>query len=168
MLHLDKEKFRVGMRTTKSGIAVGLCVLLFKLLDRGSPMLAGLAAVFALREDCKQSFHHGIRRVGGNTVAGILGVTLIAVKDLLGLDFSVDLFGTIIAIIILITVCNILDLSTAIVGATATFLVVFYNIEDTEKVAYAVQRVLDTVIGTSIAIGVNHLLPGTDQTPSEN
>jgi len=69
---------------------------------------------------------------------------------------------------IVITVCNILDLSTAIVGATATFLVVFYNIEDTEKIAYAVQRVLDTVIGTSIAIGVNHLLPGTDQTPSEN
>ena len=42
MIHLDKEKFRVGMRTTKSGVAVGFCVLLFKLLDRGSPMLAGL------------------------------------------------------------------------------------------------------------------------------
>ena len=101
MIHLDKEKFRVGMRTTKSGVAVGFCVLLFKLLDRGSPMLAGLAAVFALREDCSQSLHHGIRRVGGNTVAGVLGVTLIAVKDFLGLDFSVDFFGTIIAIIIL-------------------------------------------------------------------
>jgi hypothetical protein len=60
------------MRTTKSGVAVGFCVLLFKLLDRGSPMLAGLASVFALREDCSQSLHHGIRRVGGNTVAGIL------------------------------------------------------------------------------------------------
>lgn len=101
MFHLDKEKFRVGMRTTKSGVAVGFCVLLFKLLDRGSPMLAGLAAVFALREDCSQSLHHGLRRVGGNTVAGILGVTLIAIKDFLGLDFSVDFFGTIIAVIIL-------------------------------------------------------------------
>ena len=90
MFLLDKEKFRVGMRTTKSGVAVGFCVLLFKLLDRGSPMLAGLASVFALREDCSQSLHHGIRRVGGNTVAGILGVTLIALKDFLGLDFSVD------------------------------------------------------------------------------
>ena len=64
-------------------------------------MLAGLASVFALREDCSQSLHHGIRRVGGNTVAGILGVTLIAIKDFLGLDFSVDFFGTIIAVIIL-------------------------------------------------------------------
>jgi hypothetical protein len=45
----------------------------------------------------------------------------------------VDFFGTIIAVIILITVCNVLDMSTAIVGATATFLVVFYNIDDTEK-----------------------------------
>ena len=168
MIHLDKEKFRVGMRTTKSGVAVGFCVLLFKLLDRGSPMLAGLAAVFALREDCSQSLHHGIRRVGGNTVAGFLGVTLIAVKDFLGLDFSVDFFGTIIAVIILITVCNVLDMSTAIVGATATFLVVFYNIDDTEKISYAIQRVLDTVIGTSIAIGVNYLLPNAPQTPSEN
>lgn len=168
MIHLDKEKFRVGMRTTKSGVAVGFCVLLFKFLDRGSPMLAGLAAVFALREDCSQSLHHGIRRVGGNTVAGVLGVTLIAVKDFLGLDFSVDFFGTIIAIIILITVCNVLDMSTAIVGATATFLVVFYNIDDAEKITYAIQRVLDTVIGTSIAIGVNYLLPGSPQTPADN
>ena len=168
MFHLDKEKFRVGMRTTKSGVAVGFCVLLFKLLDRGSPMLAGLAAVFALREDCSQSLHHGIRRVGGNTVAGVLGVTLIAVKDFLGLDFSVDFFGTIIAIIILIIVCNVLDMSTAIVGATATFLVVFYNIDDAEKITYAIQRVLDTVIGTSIAIGVNYLLPGSPQTPADN
>lgn len=168
MFHLDKEKFRVGMRTTKSGVAVGLCVLLFKLLDRGSPMLAGLAAVFALREDCKQSLHHGIRRVGGNTVAGILAVTLIAVKDFLGLDFSVDFFGTIIAVIILIMVCNILDMSSAIVGATATFLVVFYNIDNNETTVYAIQRVLDTVIGASIAIGINYLLPGAPQTPSEN
>lgn len=86
-------------------------------------MLAGLAAVFALREDCSQSLHHGIRRVGGNTVAGVLGVTLIASQDFLGLDFSVDFFGTIIAIIyILITVCNIMDMSTAIVGTCRLFL----------------------------------------------
>ena len=93
---------------------------------------------------------------------------MIAIKDFLGLDFSVDFFGTIIAVIILITVCNVLDMSTAIVGATATFLVVFYNIDDTEKISYAIQRVLDTVIGTSIAIGVNYLLPNAPQTPSEN
>ena len=74
----------------------------------------------------------------------------------------------IIAIIILITVCNVLDMSTAIVGATATFLVVFYNIDDAEKITYAIQRVLDTVIGTSIAIGVNYLLPVSPQSPADN
>ena len=96
MIYIDRDKLHIGMRTVKSSVSVGLCVLLFKLLDRGSPMLAGLAAIFALREDWKRSAHFGIRRVGGNAIAGGLAIALIAIKSSLGLDFTADFFGTII------------------------------------------------------------------------
>lgn len=164
MIRLDTDKLRVGMRTIKTSVSVGLCVLLFELLDRGSPMLAGLAAIFGLREDWKKSAHFGVRRVGGNSIAGGLAISLIVIKSSLDMDFIVDFFGTIIFIIILITALNTLTMSDVIVGASATFLVVYFNIENDQTISYAIQRVLDTLIGSVIALGVNFILPSSKNT----
>ena len=48
-------RFRLGMRTLKTAIAVMLCILLFQFFHRGSPMIACLAAVFSLRQDLNTS-----------------------------------------------------------------------------------------------------------------
>ncbi|MDK7979886.1 aromatic acid exporter family protein, partial [Enterococcus faecalis] len=48
-------RFRLGMRTLKTAIAVMLCILLFQFSHRGSPMIACLAAVFSLRQDLNTS-----------------------------------------------------------------------------------------------------------------
>ncbi|CZQ99134.1 Hypothetical protein Tpal_2330 [Trichococcus palustris] len=167
MIYIDRDKLHIGMRTVKSSVSVGLCVLLFKLLDRGSPMLAGLAAIFALREDWKRSAHFGIRRVGGNAIAGGFAIALIAIKSSLGLGFIADFFGTVIFFILLITTLNVLTMSDVIVGASATFLVVYFNIENDQTISYAVQRVLDTLIGSLIALSVNFILP-TSKNPAED
>ncbi len=39
-------RFRLGMRTIKSALAVFLCILFFHLTQRGIPMIAALSAVF--------------------------------------------------------------------------------------------------------------------------
>ena len=39
-------RFRLGMRTIKTAIAVMLCILLFHFLDRGQPLIAALSALF--------------------------------------------------------------------------------------------------------------------------
>ena len=44
-------RFRLGMRTIKSALAVFLCILFFHLTQRGIPMIAALSAVFSLRQD---------------------------------------------------------------------------------------------------------------------
>ena len=43
-------RFRLGMRTIKSALAVFLCILFFHLTQRGIPMIAALSAVFSLRQ----------------------------------------------------------------------------------------------------------------------
>lgn len=121
MLHLDKEKFRVGMRTIKSGVAVGLCTAVqtfswgFSYVGRFGRCLCVAWRLFIVTPSRYPScrWQYGCRYLGGS-------LDLLS-KIFWDWIFSVDFFGTIIAVIILITVCNILDLSTAIVGATATF-----------------------------------------------
>ena len=39
-------RFRLGMRTTKTALAVFLCILFFHVSNRGLPMIAALSAVF--------------------------------------------------------------------------------------------------------------------------
>ena len=50
-LNLDLKSFKVGMRTFKTTIAVGLTITLFELLNRQPAVLAAIAAVFT-DSDC--------------------------------------------------------------------------------------------------------------------
>lgn len=159
VLKLNPNKLTIGRRNLKTSLAAGICILLFRLLQRGSPMLACLATVFALREDSARSFHFGIRRVGATLLAAILALSLVYTKQVTGWTFSVDLFGVMIAIVLFIMLCNFLDLSPAIVGGMAAFFVIYFNTASHESFLYASQRVLDTFIGSLVAIGVNLVFP---------
>ncbi len=63
-------RFRLGMRTIKTAIAVMLCILLFHFLDRGQPLIAALSAVFSLRQDLTTTLSFGRSRILGNSIGG--------------------------------------------------------------------------------------------------
>ena len=56
-------RFRLGMRTIKSALAVFLCILFFHLTQRGIPMIAALSAVFSLRQDLTTTVSFGKSRI---------------------------------------------------------------------------------------------------------
>ena len=66
----DPKKFKLGLRTLKSGIAVFLVILLFKLVGWQGVNIAALTAVFSLREDFDKSVHFGASRILGNSIGG--------------------------------------------------------------------------------------------------
>lgn len=122
-------------------------------------MLACLATVFATRADRNSSFHFGIRRVVATLLAGILALSLVYAKQITPWPFLIDLFGVMIAIVIFIVLCNFFDLSAAIVGGMAAFFVIYFNTPSHESFLYASQRLIDTLIGTLVAVGVNMVFP---------
>lgn len=67
-------RFRLGMRTIKSALAVFLCILFFHLTQRGIPMIAALSAVFSLRQDLTKTVSFGKSRIIGNTLGGTLAI----------------------------------------------------------------------------------------------
>ena len=144
----QQNPFHIGLRTLKTAVSAFICIILFKVLHRGSPMLAVLSAVFSLRTDHKQTWKFGISRFYGNMSGGVLAIILLQSYLLL----------VPLGIILLILFCNRFN-KTAVINSSATFLVIFYNIEAAVNVEYAIQRVLDTLIGAVIAMIVNRLLP---------
>lgn len=153
-----QNPFHIGLRTFKTAVSAFTCIVLFKILDRGSPMFAVLSAVFSLRTNHEQTWKFGISRFFGNLSGGILAIVLLQVQQQLPWPDYTDLVMAPLGIVILILFCNRFNKS-AVINSTATFLVIFYNIEAAVNVPYAIQRVIDTLIGAIIAMIVNRVLP---------
>ena len=151
-------RFRLGMRTTKTALAVFLCILFFHVSNRGLPMIAALSAVFSLRQDLTTTVSFGRSRIIGNTLGGLLGIFYFFVKNYFHNDFLVELFLLPLLVIFVIVVSDGIDNNSGIISAISTLLLISLSIPQGESSLYAIQRVLDTFIGTFIAIGINFFL----------
>lgn len=147
--------FRLGMRTLKSALSVMLCILLFHFLHRGSPMIAALSAVFSLRQDLTSSLSFGKSRVLGNTVGGALAILYVFTKNMFSQEFFAELVLLPLFVIIVIVFSDGIRNNTGIIAAISTLLMISLSMPQGQSVYYALERVIDTFIGTFIAILLN-------------
>ena len=121
-------------------------------------MIAALSAVFSLRQDLTTTVSFGRSRIIGNTLGGLLGIFYFFVKNYFHNDFLVELFLLPLLVIVVIVVSDGIDNNSGIISAISTLLLISLSIPQGESSLYAIQRVLDTFIGTFIAIGINFFL----------
>ena len=121
-------------------------------------MIAALSAVFSLRQDLTTTVSFGRSRIIGNTLGGLLGIFYFFVKNYFHNDFLVELFLLPLLVIVVIVVSDGIDNNPGIISAISTLLLISLSIPQGESSLYAIQRVLDTFIGTFIAIGINFFL----------
>ncbi|MFK4568305.1 aromatic acid exporter family protein [Enterococcus sp. UD-01] len=152
---MEFGRFRLGMRTLKTALAVMICILLFRLMDRSASSIAALAAVFSLRQDLTTSLSFGKSRILGNSLGGFLAIIYFLVKDFFSNDFLVELLFLPFLIIVLIVVSDGINNNSGIISAIATLLLIALSIPQGESLLYALSRVADTFIGTFVGIGLN-------------
>ncbi|MFC4771385.1 FUSC family protein [Enterococcus hermanniensis] len=161
-------RFRLGMRTIKTALAVMLCILLFHITDRGSPLIAALATVFSLRQDLTTSISFGRSRVLGNSLGGLLAMIYYYIQAFFNNEFFVELLILPLFVILVIVLSDGLNNNSGIISAIATMLLIALSIPQGESALFALNRVLDTFIGTIIAISLNGVItPQTDEKEKE-
>ena len=148
-------RFRLGLRTFKTGIAVFLVILIFQLLDRGNAMIAALSAVFSLRQDFETTVQFGWSRVLGNTLGGIMAVILFMFAHEFHQAFWVNLIILPILLMALIVFNDGINNNRGLIGSVAAYLMITLSVPAGQTYGYAFERVLDTFIGTFIAIMMN-------------
>lgn len=151
-------KYHVGLRTVKTALAVMCCIIFFDITHRGSPMVATLSAVFALREDLSSTMSFGKSRILGNIVGGASGMLYYLCLQ----QFPSEIFGQIILVplfvAVVITISIRMDNDKGIIGGVATFLFICFSIPHIDSYLYAFNRVVDTLIGTCFAIFWNYII----------
>lgn len=152
------KKPLVGMRTFKTALSVWICLILFYLMNQRTPMIAAIAAVVVLKESPKTSLTSAKHRVMGNFLGALTALLLTILAETIHHELLIQLVGIPIGVIFLITISNVLNYKTGIVGGVAAFFVTYFSTPYNGPIVYAANRVIDTLIGALIAISVNYLV----------
>ncbi|MGX7136353.1 FUSC family protein [Enterococcus silesiacus] len=152
-------KFKIGMRTFKTGLSVFFCILVSMLLKRETYVVAAITTVFTLREDMENTVRYGKHRIIGNVMGALMSVVVIAVFNLLGRTELVQLIFIPVIITLMIALLASLGYHEGTVGACATLLTIVFMIPADRSYGYAFARVVDSFIGMGIALLVNYFIP---------
>lgn len=152
---------KIGLRTTKSGIAVFLCLLLLP----NEPFFACLTSVICLQDTVYNSIHMGINRGAGTILGSFSGLIFLfffrTLENNINNHFISKLLIYIIislGIILMIYLCNILKRPGAINITCIVFLAVTTANAYKDPLYYATNRIIGTLIGIIISILVNKLI----------
>lgn len=149
---------KVGMRTIKTGIAVGLCVFAGKYLVQ-NPMYAGVGCVASVQDTVKGSFRLGFNRILGTAIGGIVGYLSVLIA-------SGDPIIAALGIMITIYGCTTFKANTGIIVSSVTFLSIQLGVITSNPAYYSIHRVMDTSIGVIIGVMVNYILARPDYVES--
>lgn len=160
----------VGMRTVKTAVAVVICFLVFlPFWDHGmapdgdplknvGPFYACIAAIICMQSSVEQSVRQGISRVIGTVIGGLAGLLVLLVDDAVGLSVVTGLLMG-CGIVLTLWLCNLIKRPAACSIGCVVVCVVMLNHGGPDRYLYTLFRVLETIAGIAVAVGVNHLLP---------
>ena len=143
-LKFEPKKFKFGMRTLKTGLAVFLVLGLFSALGWEGLQIGCLTAVFSLRENFDRSIQFGKSRIFANTVGGLLSLLFYFVN----MWFHHSVWVT----LLLVAFNN----ASGVIGGVAALLIITLSIPPDKTFTYVIARVFETFCGVFIAILVNY------------
>ena len=154
---------KIGMRITKTFIAVFLCFLVSFIRKDGVPFYSAIAAILCMQPDVSNSIKVGLNRAIGTFIGGIFGILILTIFHLY-IPIDIIMLRYFIASLMLIPLIYI---TVLVKKTTASYItcVVFLSIvithgNDINPFIFGINRMIDTLIGIGISILINKILPG--------
>ena len=145
-------RFHIGMRTIKTVVSVIIAMLLVQtgISPHSNQTLAMLGAVAAVQPSFKDSVDSSLAQIVGTVTGGIVGTLLL-------LTPLPTIVITAIAVVVVITVYNMLHISYA-PSLPILVVVILCTTPDVNHVTYALGRLWDTCIGLTVGLTINTLV----------
>jgi len=149
----------VGLRTIKTALAVILSALFTVFVLKDIPFFACIGAVVAMEKTIEESRRAAFIRNLGTLGGGIIGMIFSQISS-----NSIFLGLGVIPIIVL---KNILNKQETIVPACIVYFAVVYLNTSETATSYGLRRIIETFIGTLIAIAINYLIFRPEKSKAE-
>jgi uncharacterized membrane protein YgaE (UPF0421/DUF939 family) len=142
---------KIGMRNIKTALSVFLCVVIFQMFNMGSPFYAAIAAIISMQSSVVDSFKTGKNRMLGTFLGALIGL----IFALIGPSNPL-LIG--LGIMIIISISNWLGWNKSISIAGVVFIAIMVNLNGKSPWTYSLYRIVDTLVGISIAVMINYFI----------
>lgn len=151
------KKFKIGMRTIKTGIAIAITLYISSLFNLRSPVFAGIGAIVAMQSSVSESFIMGYNRMLATFVGAFIGLIFSYI-------FPQNPLFIGIGIMIVIHIHYIMDWKKSLTLSAIVFLSISFNNQDA-RFMYAINRLIDTFTGILVGMVVNYFIytPNTEK-----
>lgn len=154
--------FHIGMRIVKTVLAVFACSILGWLRGE-TAFFSMIAAVLCMQKSAEKTLTTSFNRVIGTAVGGAYGVIVLFLETQFRLQRILPLFYLIVSLMlipVILTATGIKKPSVAAFACVVFLSTTVYHVGDADPYTYALNRMLDTVIGIVVALIVNLAMPG--------
>lgn len=146
---------KIGMRIVKTSIAVFFSIVISRFLGLESGFFACIAAVISMESSIIHSFRAGINRIIGTILGAFIGLMFALISP--GNPFLAAL-----GIFIIISLCKYFKWNKAITISCTVFNAIMINLDGRDPFLYSSHRLLETLLGISIALIINYLIKPPD------
>lgn len=153
-----KDMKRPGLRIVKTAIAVFLSLCLCHIRSPESmPFYGAIAAIICLKPDVDDTIDIGVNRVIGTLMGGLTGLVYLLNFKRLDLNSFTNYFLVSLIVILLIWLMANLNKPNAISIMCIVFISIVINHGESPEfpVNFALNRVIDTLVGVLVAIFIN-------------
>lgn len=149
---------KIGFRNIKTGIAVFICLIIFKLINREDCMFACVASILCMGDSVESSLELGKSRIIGTLFGGIASISFLHLVSLLPtIEFN-NPFIIAIGVSFIIYISNIFKFQNSCSMSCVVYLSIMLNYAGSGAIEYSANRTLDTLIGVIVAIVVNYYI----------
>lgn len=149
---MEKVKVNVDRLDVKIAIAVGICLLTAKFVPAIQYMAACFAAILCIQDGVKVSWKTGVIRMILTGVAGVTGVVVILLDQIIQNEWIFILLVS-LGVILTLWSCKVVKIPyiNARIGAVTFVLIVMVS-SGTTGVTYALMRLLGTFYGILVSL----------------
>ncbi len=153
------KNYRLGLRATKTAIAVAICALVATFLHHEDIFCACIAAVICMEQTYEQTFDTGLHRFIGTIIGGTYGyLALESIRSLPYCDW-LRILVLPLGILAVVYTCNLINRKSAVSIGCVVIIVILSRSGASASanctLTYVIQRICDTILGIVVAMAIN-------------
>lgn len=157
-MNIQFSKFKIGLRTVKTALAVGICLLIYYLYGTETGLYSCIAAIVCMRESVDKSWQMGLHRFLGSLIGGILGYLLVTAAQYMPY-YQDGLYVIILPLgmIACIWLCTLIDKKNGVIICCVVFISIGLapHMNQADTLRNVILRMTDTTVGIVVAALVN-------------
>ncbi len=152
-----------GNRIIKTVLSVLVCLLIARMVGYESPYFACIASVIVMKSTPELSFKFGKYRIIGSLFGAFFAAVFVVITKIMKIDDQSITYLILISFVLmldlsLVKILGFSENATSLSAILVLSVLMSHNQDMNEMLAYITMRMVETIVGVSVAVIINKYL----------